>query len=489
MPRLSLYKPEKGNDYKFIDRQASEMFQAGGTDVYLHKYLGANTLAENATADQPHYSTTSVTNIQDLLFLENRDRKYDTEIYRIRGLYNVQNIDFNLSQFGLFIDNDTLYMTVHINDFIKYIGRKPISGDVLELPHLRDDFAINDKDFSLPRYYVIEDVGRASEGFSVTWFPHLYRLKLKKVTNSQQFAQIFNQPATDANGDPVTDGTTLQDLLSTYNRELAINDQVVAQAEEDAPKSGYETRQFYTLAVDPLTGNTVLTTADETDILASSVSSNISASAVNGVPQRSGYTGYLLGDGYPDNGYEFGFGIQFPANPAADDFFLRVDMLPNRLFKYDGKQSAWLAYEDSVRMTMTNTDTRSTLKTSFINNTTWLYNDAVLNGGGFSHNLAPVSGYPGGHIYRGDTVVYTSIDYMTAPFVVLKLDTMELGFDLASHPDLFANYLGKLKINLPVINNEQQIIPFDGVWSITLYNNRESKRQSISKVLKPKADF
>ena len=124
MPRLSLYKPEKGNDYKFMDRTASEMFQAGGTDVYVHKYLGANTDSANATADQPHYATTAVTNIQDLLFLENRDRKYESEIYRLRGFHQVQNIDFNLSQFGLFLDNDTTYMTVHINDFIKTLGRK-----------------------------------------------------------------------------------------------------------------------------------------------------------------------------------------------------------------------------------------------------------------------------------------------------------------------------------------------------------------------------
>ena len=49
MPRLSLYKPERGQDYKFIDRQISEMFQAGGTDVYLHKYLGPKN-AETGTA-------------------------------------------------------------------------------------------------------------------------------------------------------------------------------------------------------------------------------------------------------------------------------------------------------------------------------------------------------------------------------------------------------------------------------------------------------
>ena len=41
-------------------------------------------------------------------------------------------------------------------------------------------------------------------------------------------------------------------------------------------------------------------------------------------------------------------------------------MLPNRLFRYDGRR--WVKMEDKVRMTMTNTDTRNTQKTSFINN-------------------------------------------------------------------------------------------------------------------------
>ena len=146
-----MYKPERGNNYRFIDRQISQMFQVGGTDVYVHKYLGPKS-PEEGTADQPIYDVVKETNIQDLLFLENRDRHYEKDIYRIRGIYNVQNIDFNLSQFGLFIDNDTLFMTVHINDFINYVGRKPLSGDVMEMPHLRDDFALNDFDISLPRY-------------------------------------------------------------------------------------------------------------------------------------------------------------------------------------------------------------------------------------------------------------------------------------------------------------------------------------------------
>ena len=527
MPRLSLYKPERGNDYKFIDRQASEMFQAGGTDIYLHKYLGP-TAGTTQSADQPLYATQSVTNIQDLLFLENRDRSYDTQIYRLRGMYNVQNIDFNLSQFGLFIDQDTMFMTVHINDIIKTIGRKPISGDVFELPHLRDDFALNEFDFSLPRYYVIEDVGRASEGFSVTWFPHLYRLRCKKVTDAQQFASILNQPALDANGDPVAD-TTLRDLLSTHNTELAIGDKVIAQAEVDAPKSGFETRQFYTLAVDN-NGKPVIQTADETTLDASNVG-NITAGAVNAIPPRAGYSGYMLGDGFPVNGYAFGFGIQFPEAPAQDDFFLRTDFAPNRLFRFDSTR--WVKVEDSVRMTMTNNDSRATWKTSFINNTANTYNDKIADG--FSHNPSLVSGEPQGTIHAGDTVIYTLMTYATAKYLVLKLDTIILDFDTTVYTSLLSNVSGKLQINLPtltagnfVVGQQYKIvavgttdfttvgaisntvgllfiatasgsgtgtatltIPYSGLWAVTLYNYVEPQRQSLSTALKykPQADF
>ena len=370
MPRLSLYKPEKGNDYKFLDRNISEMFQVGGTDIYLHKYLGPkNPSQADATADQPLYTDgdgnpiVKETNIQDLLFLENRDRTYDSSIYTLRGIYNVTDIDFNLSQFGLFIDQDTVFMTVHINDFIQSIGRKPLAGDVIELPHLRDEFALNDFDVALPRYFVIDEVGRAAEGFSRTWYPHLYRLKLKKIVDSQQYKEIFDQKIVN----PVTGvetATSLRDVLSTYNKQLSINDAILAQAEADAPKSGYETRQFYTLAVDDK-GNPALRTADETDIDASLLTLDASEESLK--PKRSGYTGYLLGDGVPPNGADFGFGIQFPSNAIKDDYFLRNDMMPNRLFRYDGRR--WIKVEDAVRHTLSNTDTRNTQRTGFINNT------------------------------------------------------------------------------------------------------------------------
>jgi hypothetical protein len=146
--------------------------------------------------------------------------------------------------------------------------------------------------------------------------------------------------------------------------------------EADAGQSGYETRQFYTLAVDPVTGKPVLNTTD-TSTLDASITS-ITALESNARPQRTGYTGYLVADGFPSNGYDFGHGIQFPEMPADNDFFLRTDFLPNRLFKLNGTR--WVKIEDAVRMNMTNNDTKNTLKSGFINNTAYIFNEAECSG-------------------------------------------------------------------------------------------------------------
>lgn len=357
MPRLSLYRPNKTADYEFLDKIVYEQFSIGGTDVFVHKYLGPkNPSDEDATAEQPQYNAVKETNIQDMLFLENRDRKYDPDIYTIRGVYNVSDNDFNLSQFGLFLSNDTIFMTIHINSSVKTLGRKIMSGDVIELPHLVDEYALNDYSVALKRFYVVEDVNRAAEGFSQTWFPHLYRIKLKQIIDSQEYKDILDLPAGDGEN-------TLRDVLSTFEVEMQINNAIVSQAEADAKSSGYETSHFYTLQVDDQ-GRPELTTTDMSTL---DTSSTILADRVSKSPEREGYSGYLLGDGIAPNGEAFGSGIGFPSSSAEGDYFLRTDFMPNRLFRYDGRR--WIKMEDNVRMTMSNTATRKTQKTTFVNNT------------------------------------------------------------------------------------------------------------------------
>ena len=432
MPRLSLYRPEKGNDYRFIDKTVFEMFQVGGVDVNLHKYIGPGSSQED-TPSTPTYATDSELNIQDLLFLENRDRKYDPDVYTLRGVYNVQDIDFNLSQFGLFLQNDTVFITFHITNTVESIGRKLVAGDVIELPHLKDEYALNDLQFALKRFYVIEEVNRAAEGFSVTWYPHLYRAKCSPLVDSQEFKDILDGVADEENykgaynanstyypNDSFEyDGTkytvlkevtgitppnveyykisdTLRDIMSTYEKEMQITQAVLNQAEADAPQSGYDTSKFYTLERDA-EGNASLVTADSDSLLIPSTDEDgntiydengeeiymaVTADTVFESPSGEGYKGYITGDGIPGNGAPFSQGIAFPFNPIDGQMHLRTGYLPNRLFRYGSGR--WAKVEDDVRMTMSNLgpsdtvagatfegkDNRQTQKSGFVNNPT-----------------------------------------------------------------------------------------------------------------------
>ena len=416
MPRLSLYRPEKGKDYRFIDKTIWEMFQVGGTDVLIHKYIGPGSgSSDAATPSQPYYSSPNELQIQDLLFLENRDRKYDPDVYVMRGVYNVQDIDFNLSQFGLFLQNDTIFISFHINDTVDKIGRKLISGDVIELPHLKDEFALNDLSFALKRFYVIEDVNRAAEGFSPTWYPHLYRAKCKPLVDSQEFKDILDGVADTDNfkgeyesisvyypGDVIRgpDGKnytvldneltangitgveppntayyslseTLRDIVSTYETEMQITEAVLNQAEADVPLSGRDDSKFYQLAKDE-DGNLDIITVDSAELDATvetqatdedgnplfdangdPVYVGTTASTLFQSPETSIFDRYLFtGDGLPPNGAPFTAGISFPLSPVEGQFCLRKDYYPFRLFRYNG--SRWVKFEDKVRMTMSN---------------------------------------------------------------------------------------------------------------------------------------
>ena len=112
-------------------------------------------------------------------------------------------------------------------------------------------------------------------------------------------------------------------------------------------------------------GKVALVTVDDADLLTDS--GHINVDKVYGNPASNGYIeGYLTGDGIHANGETVTFGTSFPNSPIVGMFFLRTDYAPNRLFRFDGRR--FVKIEDNVRMTMTQNNTRSTEKSSFINN-------------------------------------------------------------------------------------------------------------------------
>ena len=408
MPRLSLYRPNRTKDYQFLDRTISEMYTVGGLDIFVHKYMGPQTggedsaLSGNGDATQPIYDELNPLNIQDLLLLENRDRVYDQDIYIMRGVYRTQDVDFDLTQFGLFLNNDTLFITFHYNDMIDSFQRKLMVGDVLEIPNLTDYNPLNPNlPKSLPRYYVVQDAAFASEGFSQTWLPHLWRVKATPLTDAQEYNSITSKPFVSENiwdndnfypqgwvtnygdvyyqaikntpaGIDITNTeywmlytpSTIADNQGTRTKDTQINDAIVQQANAEVPLSGYDTQDFFIVAT-TATGQPANPTS-LTDTSGDTVDGTQGGMDVT--PKADGYTvGYLTGDGIPPNGLPAGAGVSFPLTPGNGDFFLRLDYMPNRLFRYNGVR--WIKIEDRVRTNLDNGSTNNTLRSTFVNNT------------------------------------------------------------------------------------------------------------------------
>ena len=366
MPRLSLWKDgAHTNDFKFFDRRISEMFTVGGTGINVHKYLGIIDQGSSTDASQPQATQDDPLAIQDFLFLENRDRKYDQDVYTMRGIYNVADTDFDLSQFGLFLQNDTLFITFHLQDMDRILGRRLMAGDVLELPHLKDYNALDTSlDVALKRYYVVQEGTRPTEGYSPTWWPHLWRVKCTPLVDSQEYNDILNKIQVDEDGDST--GATLRDLLSTYQKELEVTNKVVEQAETEVPESGYDTSKYYVVPTDELgrpqepKGHN----ADETGTASDSTTVDSSSTRISPTSIKA-YDGYLVGDGLAPNGHPITMGTTFPTSALEGDYILRLDFLPNRLFRYSGTR--WVKVEDDVRSKLT-PGTGNTLRDGFINN-------------------------------------------------------------------------------------------------------------------------
>lgn len=343
---LSLWDSgRKSFDYRFIDREISGYFYIGGTAIYCHLYEGpyqqtydmtnrdgTSVPAYDPNNPPPSPVSGSVSSIQDVLFLENRDRSYSDAVYEMRGIYNLNDLDFNLSQFGLFLQSDTLFIEFHYNDMMALIGRKLMPGDVLELPHRRDD-TLDTNGPAINKFYVIEDASRPAGGYAPTWWPHMWRVKVSPMPASQEYQDILDQQATNPLG--LNTGTTIGDLMSTMATELGIDDAVVAQAKVDVSRRYFETQQFWMVT-----------------------------------PEASGtgdYPWVFTGDGIPPNGAVLlNAGTSFPQTPLDGDYYLRTDYRPAALFEF--LSGAWRIQEQDFRQTDWSAAHRLLL--SFINNDT-----------------------------------------------------------------------------------------------------------------------
>jgi hypothetical protein len=365
----------------------------------------------------------------------------------MRSIYRMNDNDFDLSQFGLFLTGDTMFMVFHLNDMVENLGRKIMVGDVMELPHLKDFYPLDDDlPSALKRYYVVQDATRAAEGFSPTWYPHLWRVKVAPLVDSQEYKDITqNISSGDANNTPIGD------LLSTYNKYTAVNDAIIARAEIEVPLSGYDTSSIYVAPVNE---------AGYPDTPTASPTAKVQ--------------GYLTSNAVPPNGIAVGAGIAFPSTPVAGEYYLRLDYVPNRLFRFDSKR--WIKIEDAVRTNLTPGLDNTSQASSFVNNINAMYSgslgwDAIRVASPYTPaaNVTTIS------FNMSTKTVVTKIAYVSTYGVKTILNGTHIN-------NTMSNTAGNVSFTVTNTLSSNDMLEY------TVYSKVTPERQGLSDILSPLAD-
>ena len=334
-----MWKKGRYTDYSFIDRNIAEQYNIGGVDMWLYAYVGPKKIPTNSDGTMTSGTgQLDVTSIGDLIFGEAAQREYNLQAITLSAVYQVQEATPDLKMPGIFFNFNTMDITVHYNTMMQLVGRKIMPGDVLELPNLRD-FDVIGKDSGLNRFYVVQDSFRTSEGYSVTWQHHIFKLRVKPLTDSPEYSDILgnnnypDDPDDPNNGNGNSTGGGSQN--SNYDKEMDIMNRIIMQADDEVPYIHWTNEQLYN---------------DRTDIW------DLARVILNGYefPEKPSKNMFFIKKNYPVlkelehnlwNDVTVKYGNVYPKKPQDGDFFFKEDennVAGFTLFQYNTEFKQWL---------------------------------------------------------------------------------------------------------------------------------------------------
>lgn len=278
-----------------------------------------------------NYTATNTDNIQDKIFLENRDRDYNTEPITIKGYYDLVDVTTELTKYGIELPSQALYITISFNACVNAFGRPLIIGDIIEIPSEAQFSAKMEK---LDKWMEVTDVGWSTEGYTPGWHPTLLRVIAQPAYVSQETQDIFGDLA------PTKDATGLMNGADgnspIFQDFFDVSQTIDAYSKDAVPQKGAEAsshiRQFE---------------ADEIDAAVEAGNDHVTRTGLNP-------TGLYVEDGMPPNNDPFTETTVFPSTPEHGDYHrltyegLADDVQP-RLYRFSMFKNKWVFLETDRR--------------------------------------------------------------------------------------------------------------------------------------------
>ena len=278
------------------------------------------------------YEETQVSNIQDRLFLENRNRDYQTPAITIKGSYDLVDTQTELSRFGIELPSQTFFITVSFQACVRLLGRPPVIGDIIELP---SETQYSSTLEPVKKYMEVTDVGWSTEGYTPGWKPTLLRLIAQPMLASQETQDIFGDLVGQVDSSGLFDEDDGNHPIYQDYSDIGQTIEEQAVQENATPQRGDDA------------GNQIQQFTEEQVQAATDIGISISKIGLNPL-------GVYVEDALPPNGEDFTMGDTFPSSPS-DGVYHRLtysglaEDVPDRLYRFSNAKGRWVYLETDRR--------------------------------------------------------------------------------------------------------------------------------------------
>lgn len=278
------------------------------------------------------FSVTDISNIQDKILFENRDRDYASAPLQLKGYYDLINVQTDLSRFGIEIPTSAYIIKIPFSTAVALLGRPVVIGDIIELP---SETQYGPDLQPVKRYVEVTDVTWDASTYTPGWRPTMLLVTTQPAMATQETQDVFGSLVkhVDSSGlFDIDDGNN-----AVYQDFSAIDQTIQADAKTAVPERGSEgsnvVREFST---------------DEIDAANAQGFPHISKMGFNRV-------GLYVEDAMPQNNAPYTEGPTFPTNPATGAYHRLTYVglaksVPPRLHRWSDVKNRWIYLETDRRM-------------------------------------------------------------------------------------------------------------------------------------------
>lgn len=295
------------------------------------------------------YSVTHISNIQDKVLLENRDRDYGESPTTLKGYYELVNVATDLTRFGIEIPAANYQIRVNFNACVAALGRPVVIGDIIELP---SEMQYTPELKPIKRFLEVTDVTWDASSYTPGWMPTMLMITAQPALASQETQDIFGDLAknVDTSGVFSTDDGNNE----MYQDMSDIDQTIKAEATTAVPERGSE-------------GSNTIREFEQTEL---------DQATEEGFPHLNSLglnrRGLYVEDAIPQNGAPYTEATTFPSTPAHGDYHRLTYSgsaadIPAQLYRWSETKQRWIYLETDRRKQYNNQKARLEEYTTSIN--------------------------------------------------------------------------------------------------------------------------